>query len=166
MASAGLAELLIDDVTWAAGSPERRAEWRVAIDEILQEGRFDFEGEIADARALITVEPSQVLFEVLLTGGRQLGGTEISLEIIRPYMTDYLDICLEMNRLSVGSNSPRLEALDIAKRIVHDDAGETVRSILRAPRPDHATARRIFTLLVTLLYDTSRLAARPHLQPH
>jgi uncharacterized protein (UPF0262 family) len=64
-----------------------------------------------------------------------------------------------MAKLGVSANSPRLEALDIAKRITHDEAGETVLTLLGALKPDHGTARRFFTLLVTLLYDTTRLGS-------
>ena len=72
-------------------------------------------------------------------------------------MAEYMETIGEMAKLGVSQNSPRLEALDIAKRITHDEAGETVVSLLGALKPDHATARRFFTLLVTLLYDTTRL---------
>jgi uncharacterized protein (UPF0262 family) len=73
-----------------------------------------------------------------------------------------MQVCVEMGKLGEGAASPKLEALDIAKRLVHDEAGETMRALLRTVRPDHATARRLFTLIVTLLYDTTRLAAPPH----
>ena len=72
-----------------------------------------------------------------------------------------MQIIGEMSKLSVGGNSPRLEALDIAKRITHDEAGEAIASAMRG-LPDHATARRLFTLLVTLYHDTTRLAAPAH----
>ena len=67
-------------------------------------------------------------------------------------------------RMYMSTNSPRLEALDIAKRITHDEAGEAVAGLLGELKPDHATARRFFTLLVTLLHDTTRLVG-PHIQP-
>ena len=68
-----------------------------------------------------------------------------------------METIVEMGKLVASPNSPRLEALDIAKRITHDEAGEAVLGLLGPLAPDHATARRFFTLLVTLLYDTTRL---------
>ena len=59
--------------------------------------------------------------------------------------------------VSLGDNSPRLEALDIAKRIIHDEAAETLQARCRLLRPSHPTARRLFTLLVTLRHDTANL---------
>jgi uncharacterized protein (UPF0262 family) len=154
-----LTELLIDDATWSAGSTARRHEWRLAIDEILQEGRFELP-ETADARAIVTLTGTQVLFDVH-AGGRQLSRHELPLAKLRPLMAEYMETITEMSKLGVSANSPRLEALDIAKRVTHDEAGETVLALLGSLKPDHATARRFFTLLVTLLYDTTRLAG-PH----
>ena len=48
-----LTELLIDDATWSAGSPVRRHEWRLAINEILLEGRFQLPEGVAEARRVI-----------------------------------------------------------------------------------------------------------------
>lgn len=157
-----LTELLIDDATWSAGSTARRHEWRLAIDEILAEGRF--ERLQWTARALITVAPAAVLFDLHSEQGHLLSRHRLSLAQLRPLVDEYLETIIEMSKLGVSENSPRLEALDIAKRITHDEAGEMVVSLLPELGPDHATARRLFTLLVTLLHDTTRLVG-PH-PPH
>ena len=164
MAQGSLSEIRLDEEIWRSGSPERRLEWRAAIDEILQEGKFEFAGEVTGAKAVLTVRKTEILLAMSAHGSEPTTCT-LALDQLGPYLTDYIDTCLEMTRLSVGTRSPRLEALDIAKRLVHDEAGETVRSMVKSPRPDHATARRLFTLIVTLIYDTTRLTARPHLRP-
>jgi uncharacterized protein (UPF0262 family) len=164
MPARGLKELLIDDATWSAGSTARRHEWRLAINEILQEGRFALP-DAADegATALVTLGPTRVIVDVRAPGGVVIAHRELPLEQLRPLMTEYMETITEMSKLVASANSPRLEALDIAKRITHDEAGETVVALLGELAPDHATARRFFTLLVTLLYDTTRLAG-PHLR--
>ena len=152
-----LTELLIDDATWSAGSTARRHEWRLAINEILTEGRFQLPEELATGRAIVTVAPTRVLFDVRGDDGRLVSHHELPLEILRPLMSEYIETIVEMGKLVTSPNSPRLEALDIAKRLTHDEAGETVVSLLGSLEPEHATARRFFTLLVTLLHDTTRL---------
>jgi len=152
-----LTELLIDDATWSAGSTARRHEWRLAINEILTEGRFQLPEEVTSGRAIVTLAPTRVLFDVRTDDGRLVSHHELPLEQLRPLMSEYIETIVEMGKLVASSNSPRLEALDIAKRLTHDEAGETVVSLLGALKPDHATARRFFTLLVTLLHDTTRL---------
>lgn len=154
-----LKELLIDDATWSAGSAARRHEWRLAIDEILHEGRFVLP-ETEATRAIVTVTGTKVLFDVHLDG-KLTSRHELPLEQLRPLMAEYMETITEMSKLGVSTNSPRLEALDIAKRITHDEAGETVVTLLGPLKPDHATARRFFTLLVTLIYDTTKLVG-PH----
>jgi uncharacterized protein (UPF0262 family) len=165
MALGTLEELRIDDLTWAKGSTARRHEWRLAIAEVVQEGRFELpDGAAAPSTALLRVGADELALEA--GGGEAAVAYRLPLAELRPLMAEYMQICEEMGRLSVGAKSPRLEALDIAKRLTHDEAGELVRSALAEMRPDLATARRLFTLLVTLFYDTTRLAAPAHLVPH
>jgi uncharacterized protein (UPF0262 family) len=153
-----LTELLIDDATWSAGSTARRHEWRLAINEILTEGRFVLPESLAEGRAIVTLAPTRVLFDVRGDDGRVVSHHELPLDQLRPLIGEYMETIVEMSKVKTSANSPRLEALDIAKRITHDEAGETVVALLGALKPDHPTARRFFTLLVTLLHDTTRLA--------
>jgi uncharacterized protein (UPF0262 family) len=163
MAFGTLSELRIDEETWAAGSPARRNEWRLAIREVVEEGRFELANGPHGARqGVLRVGTDGVALETLDGAGQPPIGHVLPLGELRPLMDEYMQICEEMSRLGVGANSPRLEALDIAKRLTHDEAGELVRRSMPAMRPDHATARRLFTLLVTLYHDTTRLAAPPH----
>jgi len=160
MPPATLEQIRIDEATWAAGSPERQHEWRLAISEVLEEGRFD--GELpSPARALITISPG-VLRVDLTCGGAPLDSHSIPLSQLLPLVDEYINTCVEMTKIGVGSNSPRLEALDIAKRLTHDEGGELCAGVISSLRPDHATGRRLFTLLLTLLHDTTQLAAPPH----
>jgi uncharacterized protein (UPF0262 family) len=152
-----LAELLIDDATWSAGSTTRRHEWRLAINEILTEGRFELPDGVEGARALVTLAPTRVIVDVRDAAGHAISQHALPLDQLRPLMGEYMETITEMSKLRLSTNSPRLEALDIAKRITHDEAGETVVTLLGPLKPDHGTARRFFTLLVTLLYDTTKL---------
>jgi uncharacterized protein (UPF0262 family) len=166
---AKLAELRIAEDTWSRGTAARKSEWRLAVSEVVQEGVFEVPaGAGAGAfTALIEVDDAAARLRVSLGGGGGGGGggevvEELPLATLKPLADEYMQVCVEMGRLGEGANSPKLEALDVAKRLVHDEAGDTVRSLLRTARPDHATARRLFTLLVTLLYDTTKLAAPTH----
>src|SRR5262249_1595934 len=91
--------------------------------------------------------------------GRLVSHHELPFEALRPHMSEYLETIIEMSKLVTSPNSPRLEALDIAKRITHDEAGETGVALLGPLKPDPSTARRFFTRLRTLLHDTTRLTA-------
>ena len=159
MGRAALLQIRIDEATWSQGSPDRRHEWRLAINEILEEGWYDGEAEGLEAHVLIG--SGKVRFE-LRRGAEPVATHELPLGELQPFIDEYINTCREMTKLGVGTNSPRLEALDIAKRLTHDEAGELVARTLSSLKPDHATGRRIFTLLVTLFHDTTKLAAPPH----
>jgi uncharacterized protein (UPF0262 family) len=161
-----LVELRLDDKTWQSGTPTRRAEWRLCIDEVLSEGVFG-EGTAGDAaevprgqRGLITVLPTAVEIQLKAASPDEsvLALHRIPVAQLRPLMQEYMETIQQMARLPHGQNSPQLEALDIAKRITHDEAGELVGSLLPSLRPSHGTARRLFTLLVTIFHDTTRIA--------
>jgi uncharacterized protein (UPF0262 family) len=163
MAAATLSELRIDETTWAAGSIARRHEWRVAISEVVIEGRFEAPADETGAlRGMLRLDGDRdVTLEVHGADGL-VDVRRLPVDELRPLMDEYMQICEQMGKGGVGANSPKLEALDIAKRLTHDEAGEALRAALPVVQPDHSTARRLFTLLVTLLYDTTRLAAPPH----
>jgi uncharacterized protein (UPF0262 family) len=169
MPSATLEDLRIDEATWNGGSPERKHEWRLAIHEILEEGSFEIDppapGPLMPGpfHALVGIKARQVILEVRTAGGQPVAEHSLPLDRIEPLMNEYIATIVEMSKLGVSTNSPRLEALDIAKRLTHDEAGELIVTELATLRPDHATARRLFTLLVTILHDTTKLAAAmPH----
>jgi uncharacterized protein (UPF0262 family) len=154
-----LDEILIDDATWDGASRERRHEWRLALDELLEEHRFDepLDGG-APLRMLVTVDEGRtVSLDVRRTDGHALARIDLPVDAIGAQLQEYVDICREMGKAGQSEVSPRLEALDIAKRLTHDEAAETLQALCRPLRPDHATCRRLFTLLVTLHYDTTRL---------
>jgi uncharacterized protein (UPF0262 family) len=156
-----LSELRLDDATWSAGSAARKSEWRVAIAEVVQEGRFESPHD-GKPSARLTVGRARTTLTLHDGEDRLLSSHELPIGELTSLMDEYMQICAEMGKLNLGGRSPRLEALDIAKRITHDEAGELVRSSLRGLKPDHGTARRLFTLLVTLFHDTTELAAPPH----
>jgi uncharacterized protein (UPF0262 family) len=161
-----LVDLRLDDQTWASGTAARQAEWRLCLDEILSEGVFDDGADGAGGggaqvlkgqRGTLTVLPTAIELS-LHAGEAMLAQHRIPVQSLRPLMNEYMETIRQMARIAHGQNSPQLEALDIAKRITHDEAGELVRSLLPSIRPSHGTARRIFTLLVTIYHDTTRLA--------
>ena len=169
MPSASLEDLRIDEATWNGGSPERKHEWRLAIHEIVEEGSFEIEppapGPLIPGpfHALVGIKPGRVVLDVRTTDGQTVAEHSLPLDRLEPLMNEYIATIVEMSKLGVSSNSPRLEALDIAKRLTHDEAGELIVTLLSTLRPDHSTARRLFTLLVTIFHDTTRLtAAMPH----
>jgi uncharacterized protein (UPF0262 family) len=155
-----LDELRIDEATWERGTEARRHEWRLCLNELLEEGQLGWESPPPPPRrGLVRLGATQVHVDVLDSDGNVVLAQAIPLTELKPLIDEYMQICRDISKLGLGQgvHSPRLEALDIAKRITHDEAGQLIATRLATLRPDHATARRIFTLLVTLFYDTTKL---------
>jgi len=154
-----LAEIRIDDATWDAASPERRSEWKQALAELMEEHRIEAEEKL---KLMVSVEGSNVVLDARTVDGRPHSRIELPFQSLSPHFQEYFDIVRDMGKTGQNDQSPRIEALDIAKRIAHDEAAETLLKLCSPLRPDHATCRRLFTLLVTLHFDTTRLILPHH----
>ncbi len=63
-----------------------------------------------------------------------------------------------------GNTVMRMEALDMAKKVVHDDGGRRIAALLPDLSDEHETRRRFFSLVVALAVDTTKRAwAHRHL---
>ncbi|MSP62862.1 MAG: hypothetical protein EXR72_21525 [Myxococcales bacterium] len=156
-----LAEIRIDEALWSAATPERRIEWRQALHDLLEE--HVLAERSAPLHLNVRVAPhGHTLLEARTSDGVDVARVDLPGAALAPHFKEYFDICRDMGKLRESAHSPRLEALDIAKRIAHDEAAETLVDLCRPLGPDHATCRRLFTLLVTLHFDTTRLLLPHH----
>ncbi len=81
----------------------------------------------------------------------------LSHDILAPHIQEYVDIVRQLAKTDATGGLARLEALDMAKKVCHDRAGRTLKRRCRDLGLDHVSARRLYTLLVTLRVDTTRL---------
>jgi uncharacterized protein (UPF0262 family) len=151
-----LVEIRIDDAIWNAAGEDRRHEWRLLIAELIDHHPRDG----GDARLSIGTGPAD---EVILIreGADGAAATRVVLpaEVLAPHFRAYLDVCRQMQTLEEGTHSSRLEALDMGKRVTHDRAAKSILALCGAITPNHETARRLFSLLTSLHFDTTRLTS-------
>jgi uncharacterized protein (UPF0262 family) len=150
-----LVEIRIDPEMWAEASEPRRNEWSLAIQELLEEHDF---ARGAPARLEVILDDGAAYLRWFDGVGGAIAAMTLPRGSIGGHIDGYVGICRRMRALGHGAASARLEALDMAKRLAHDDAGRALQASLAALSPDHPTARRLFTLLVTLFVDTTRLS--------
>ena len=105
----------------------------------------------------IGIDGARTTLRWILPPDETLATVEIPPEAMRAHVAEYLGICRQIMALEQASSSPRLEALDMAKKLAHDDAARALAGLLAGVAPDHPTSRRLFTLLLTLHVDTTRL---------
>lgn len=155
--------ILLDDARWAEVPDARRQEWRLAIRELLDEHLFRIEESPLVMRVSWNDAAITMRWEALEKGA--IAEAVIDRATLDAQTREYLEICRKLSALE--GQSARIgdvAALDQAKRDAHDLAAKELLRVLDAVGPTHDTARRIFTLLVVLLTDTTTLSAlqRPH----
>jgi uncharacterized protein (UPF0262 family) len=140
---------LLDPNLLEAVSPEREREIRLALVEL--------NADCGDGPEALTIRiPDE--------GGVQLDMTDvpcgsatalISPSTLRRHLREYRGIIDQLTRAGYGVRD--IETLDYAKKLAHDDAGETLQDAL-TPHVSLplATARRAFTLIFLLTHELPR----------
>ena len=159
-----LVEIRIDDTDWNAASDERRREWRVLIAELIEHQPPDGAG---DLRLSIASGSAETILSLERLDGTLASRAALPDDALAPHFRAYLEVCKQMTMLDEGSHSARLEALDMGKKVTHDRAARSIHERCPAIVSDHPTARRLFSLLTSLKFDTTRLHGlagpqRPH----
>ncbi|NCQ59745.1 MAG: hypothetical protein GW913_03630 [Myxococcales bacterium] len=140
---------------WSAAHERRRIEYRICLEGLRRAPGFD-----ARLRSLEIHLDGQALH---LRGFEADGSVLAELEIARSDLSaltrEYLEIVELLGERQEAVGLSRMEALDMAKKVVHDRGG---RLLLRRCRPlgfDLDSARRLFSVWVALSVDTTRLGA-------
>jgi len=150
-----LLDIRIHEPTWEAATIERRREWTLLIAELLDRHPPD-EGD----GLLLVITPLEGKMTTLGVGsldGEIASEITLPFDVLRPHFREYCDICHRMWMLEEGSHSARLETLDMAKKLAHDNAARVLMELCAPLFTDHATARCLFSLLVSLHFDTGRM---------
>jgi len=147
----------LDEETWSAASEARRAEWKLAIAELLRRNVFVFPG-VADAWRLRLAPSEQALHvEARAETGETLLQSEVSRDVLTKQVKEYVDVVRRMAQDDGSLHPAQLEALDMGKKVVHDDAARALARALPELGADHETYRRLFTLVLALRVDTTKL---------
>jgi uncharacterized protein (UPF0262 family) len=152
-----LTAIVLDEGTLQRGSEDQRAEWDANSRALLDEAACNFE-ESASLR--VTVDERQFVLRFENGTGAGLGEVVVDYEPLSKTVVEYLDIVRQM---STADSLNQMEALDMAKKVTHDRAGRLLKRALRDYGFDLETSRRLFTLLLSLKVDTTRL---PGLRGH
>ncbi|MFZ1866713.1 MAG: UPF0262 family protein [Polyangiales bacterium] len=146
-----LTAIVIDDRTLQRGSRAQHVEWEANVRELLTKAAGSFE---PDTTLHVSVTEQGFVLEFQNEDRAELGRVAIPHELLSEHITEYVDIVRQIDRVD-GVN--QMEALDMAKKVTHDRAGRVLKRELRQFGLDFEAARRLFTLLLSLRVDTTRL---------
>ena len=146
-----LVSVALDEGSLAPLSPEQDDERRVAIVDLLKGNVFRPEGAPGGPYGLkLSVVESRLAMDISGPGfGRRL---VLSLTPLRGLIKDYFLLCDSYyDAIRNAKTSGQIEALDMGRRGVHNEAAGLLRERLAGKvELDEDTARRLFTLICAL----------------
>jgi uncharacterized protein (UPF0262 family) len=148
-----LEDIRLEESLWQGAPETRRAEWRLAIEEVLEENEFTLPPGASVLHIAVVPTETRLIFAASHENAKGLT-LALPQAALAPHLTGYVDVCRQM----ADAGSARLEALDMAKKLAHDAAARALAPFLEPLTPDHSTCRRLFTLLLTVHVDTTKLA--------
>lgn len=153
MADAGRARLNavhIDEESLAAVSRDQEQERQIAIFDLLEENYFQPEGgDVGPYALIISLADNRLVLDVASAGYERRH--ILSLTPFRPLIRDYFLVCESYHQAIRQSTPGQIEALDMGRRGLHNEASELLRQRLSGKiDTDMVTARRLFTLICAL----------------
>jgi uncharacterized protein (UPF0262 family) len=146
-----LSAVVIDGRTLQRGSEAQHVDWEANIRELLSKAKSSVE----DAAIMhVSVTEQRFVLDFRSAEGRELGAIALPHELLSEHITEYVDI---VRQIANADGVNQMEALDMAKKVTHDRAGRVLKRELRDFGFDLETSRRLFTLLLSLRVDTTRL---------
>ena len=145
-----LRSVVIDQASLAAASRDVEHERAVAIFDLLERNDFLPEGAEAGPYDLkLSCVENRLAFEVSGPGYERTH--VLSLSPLKRTIRDYLMICESYYEAIRHASPNQIEALDMGRRGLHDEASELLRERLAGKiTVDRDTARRLFTLVCAL----------------
>jgi len=145
-----LKSIELDEDSLSAASRDQEQERQIAIFDLLEEnyfapegankGPFDLRMELVEARLALEISgPAYNRRHIL------------SLTPVRSLIRDYFIICDSYYQAIRNSTPAQIEALDMGRRGLHNEASQLLRERLKGKiETDLDTARRLFTLICAL----------------
>ncbi len=152
-----LIDLVLDEATIGRANADIEHERAVAIFDLLEENSFwpighqCADGQVPEYKLSLGVVEQRLVFSVRDAQDQDVATHILSLSPFRQTVKEYYQIC-ESYYEAIRSASPsQIEAIDMARRGLHNDGSETLKERLSGKiEIDFDTARRLFTLICVL----------------
>ena len=126
-------------------------ERRIAMFDLIEGNRFDVAGHDGPFRVLLRVEEGRLAIALNDEAGEAYHTIRIGLARFRRPIRDYFAICESYFRAVRADGARGIEAIDMARRALHNEAAELLQECLAGKvEMDFDTARRLFTLICVL----------------
>ncbi len=147
-----LVAVTLDEESIGRSNADVEHERAVAIYDLLEENTFAPIGSEKGPFTLhLSITGSRLMFDIRRADGTPLIAHLLSLTPLRRLVKDYYTVCDSYYAAIRTATPDRIEALDMARRGLHDDGSRILMERLeRKVKVDFDTARRLFTLVCVL----------------
>ena len=151
-ATGRLVAVTLDEFSIGRSSPDVDHERAVAIYDLIEENAFRPADHDGGPYALnLRIDGNRLVFDIRLADGAPVISHLLSLAPFSRIVKDYFTVCDSYYAAIRGSTPDRIEALDMARRSLHDEGSHILMQRLkRKVELDFDTARRLFTLVTVL----------------
>jgi uncharacterized protein (UPF0262 family) len=158
-------DICLHGALWRTVSTQRAEEWRRVLDELAQMNRIEptVPGPEAASLELLQTPDGQWQFRLLMDGVRRGATCSLDSGLFDTHLNEYRMIIERLALMDREAPVRGFEALDYAKRVVHDDAAATLMDALRdLVRMELSDARSLFTLFFLASTDLPEALVRYH----
>jgi uncharacterized protein (UPF0262 family) len=154
-----LVAVVLDPASIERGTPDQEHERLTAIYDLVEENAFALpDGREGPFALHIGMMNARLVFDIRSEGGEHIITHGLSLSPFRRVIKDYFMICESYYAAIRTSTSEQIEAIDMGRRGIHNEAAEIVIERLKDKVTiDFQTARRLFTLLAALSWTGREL---------
>ena len=147
-----LVAIVLDEDSIGRGNPDQEHERAIAIYDIVEANSFAVPGDDGGPYALrLALVEKKLCFEITKADGGPVMTHLLSLSPFRGVIRDYEMVCDSYYKAIRSASPAQIEAIDMGRRGLHDEAAELLRQRLEGKvAVDFDTARRLFTLIFAL----------------
>ncbi|MBY0563787.1 MAG: UPF0262 family protein [Hyphomonadaceae bacterium] len=147
-----LVEVGLHEDSLAPASPNAEQERRIALFDLKESNTFVVIGESRGPYALtLAMAEGRLIFDVADSSGERVCVHPVSMGSLRKIVKDYTMICESYHQAIRTASPSQIEAIDMGRRGLHNDAADVLMTLLRERiQIDLETARRLFTLVCAL----------------
>jgi uncharacterized protein (UPF0262 family) len=147
-----IADIALDEHTVVRRSADIEHERATAIADLLEENSFaPASGRDGPFDLHLAIEENRLNLDIR---SRADGSSETVILPLAPFrgiVRDYFMVCESYYQAVRGSNLAQVEAIDMGRRSLHDEGSALlIERLADKAAIDHATARRLFTLICVL----------------
>jgi uncharacterized protein (UPF0262 family) len=147
-----LVAVTLDEGSIGRGNPDQEHERAIAIYDIVEANFFSIpEHDEGPYTLHLGLVEKKLCFDIRTIEGAPVVAHHLSLTPFRKVIRDYEMICDSYYKAIRSASPAQIEAIDMGRRGLHDEAAELLRQRLNGKvTVDFDTARRIFTLIFAL----------------